>query len=393
MTTMTMKRIDTASVLSKVSDMRDYVASCLGKQPEKRSRDYVFFFSPFRDDGRNPSFCVYQDHIYDYGSGERYDAISFTMKYFNLPFKEACAQIAGDSIEYGLSSNTSSRFNMDDMPVIPEYEGVRTDYIKRATSDIEHVRGYLESRAIDVDVAKSIGCGSIVEHRTYNTSDGDIIYFEYRRLTMPHITWSKDPDGGYRKYWYFKCRFVPDSVKVVGSTLKDMSDRKGIDYVKLDISLRTGKHIREITDKEAHEAVFHKWSSEGRSAIFNSVPMYKMEDGLIKPIALPYVLVTESETCTMNAMGEGYLSVAAQPLRDFNYNVLFSGVRTVFYVMDNDEAGADRARKWAIEKLPNKVRVIKPPEGFKDLNDLAVAGELSHFLDKQGIEKIVTRIS
>lgn len=53
----------------------------------------VKFFSPFREE-KNPSFAVYPDgKWFDFGLGEGGDAISFAMKYWNLPFKEAVEKL------------------------------------------------------------------------------------------------------------------------------------------------------------------------------------------------------------------------------------------------------------------------------------------------------------
>lgn len=88
--------LDAKDIKSRV-DCRDLARQLLG-EPEKTTRAYSYYFSPFRDDGTTPSLTVYSNQFKDHGgSGESWDCFAFVQKYLDIDFYEALRYLAGNT--------------------------------------------------------------------------------------------------------------------------------------------------------------------------------------------------------------------------------------------------------------------------------------------------------
>ena len=75
-------------------DLRDVVRACWGDPHRHRAR-YDVYASRWRDDGKNPSFTVYDTHFKDYGGdGTSGDVFAFLMLELRCDFKTALAWLA-----------------------------------------------------------------------------------------------------------------------------------------------------------------------------------------------------------------------------------------------------------------------------------------------------------
>ena len=71
----------------------------LQKHGEKleAANGYHKLWSPFRDDGRKPGCVVWEDHFYDFGAGEHYDAIRYIREKLGKTFWEVLDLLADDA--------------------------------------------------------------------------------------------------------------------------------------------------------------------------------------------------------------------------------------------------------------------------------------------------------
>ena len=58
---------------------------------------YHKLWSPFRDDGRKPGCVVWEDHFYDFGAGEHYDAVRYVQEKLGKSFWDALDHLADEA--------------------------------------------------------------------------------------------------------------------------------------------------------------------------------------------------------------------------------------------------------------------------------------------------------
>lgn len=89
-------------------DLRDVVERDLGEPARRSSRDHRYR-CPFHNEQKGTSLAVYADHWHCYGKcNTGGDVISWTMRFHNLSFKEACERLGGGAFPATSASGAAS---------------------------------------------------------------------------------------------------------------------------------------------------------------------------------------------------------------------------------------------------------------------------------------------
>lgn len=116
-----MAKYDTDQIKSRY-DLRDVVERDLGPPARRGTRDNRYA-CPFHNEQKGHSLAVYADHWHCYGKcSTGGDVITWTMRFHNLTFAEACQRLTGEA---PAASRPASR--PVDLARRPEPSGVTTD--------------------------------------------------------------------------------------------------------------------------------------------------------------------------------------------------------------------------------------------------------------------------
>jgi len=151
-------------------DLRDVVRACWGEPHRHRAR-YDVYASRWRDDGKRPSFTVYDTHFKDYGGdGTGGDVFAFLMLELRCDFKSALAWLADYLGERPTITTPTRRPHITtahDEPPPPAWQQAATKALQRAQrylwsgrADARRVLHYLrEERGLTDATIKAAGYG------------------------------------------------------------------------------------------------------------------------------------------------------------------------------------------------------------------------------------------
>lgn len=169
------------------------------------------------------------------------------------------------------------------------------------------------------------------------------------------------------------------------------------DQIRRDLCKRKGVQSWELGNEAILECMFgpkYKIKYGSQAKVFNVNLLFQMDENnailrdeknrpILKPI--PYIMIVEAEICAMSLTDAGFPAIAVKDIRNSNLPWLLSKTKHLFMVADNDGgAGAERAN--SIIEVAGKGKKLIPPGGFKDANDLAVAGELIGFMSRHFVD-------
>lgn len=216
----------------------------------------------------------------------------------------------------------------------------------------------------------------------YKYADGTREYFEARRYTIPYL---------YGK-WPRIAQTRLDDVYCRGAIA--LMNQNIIDKIKEDYFRKKG--VEPTIDDLVSLMFGPKYKREGQGAyIFNVNRMLAlnngeivMENGFPRTRRLDFVLVNEAEISAMTAEAAGRISIAAQYRSSVPWSQLFRNVTVPIIVADNDGGtGMSKAAQLA-EAIGNpRVRIITPPDPYKDINEMP-APSLEKFFSDNRIPKV-----
>lgn len=365
-------------------DMRSLVSGDLGK-PFGTNKNPMWFKSPFRID-RRPSLAVYTDHAYDYAdtSQGRIDHIDYIQKRFTMTFREAVEYLKGLT---GLSNSSTIEHQKPTDRQHEQPRKISQEQIDFYRKSLNIVMPYLESRAIPYSVAAENSIGGEVYKRQRLLQDHRLLEFECRRVAIPYIVGNT----------ILSLEFRIDDLSV-DEYLTANPD--AIDLVRVDLSEIQQVSPEEISREECLTVMFGPRYYRPKNIhphVFglNAITTPK-DNGKFTLRKLPWGIISEGamDAASVHAVGFraalGYKATSYIDIRN-----LMHRVRLKYVVMHNDpdkqrpdgtwfNPGRDHAYRL-VEQLTGgmsdaTVQIIRVPAGFKDLNDMAKAGQLKDFL-------------
>jgi|GEM_PF-2179673 len=233
---------------------------------------------------------------------------------------------------------------------------------------------YFEGRSVSESVARQKMLGATMDYsNAYTFEDGTKQYFTCKRYIIPHLR------GGEVRNWNARRDDIDATERL------DMVDSKLIDRIMDDmIKQSKGKlTTRDIGQAEVTKALFgdkYKQAWGGKTTVFNGDVL--VSDGKLAQVS--YVLISEGEICTLSLETLGFRAVASKVNHVVDLKQAFSQVTMPMIIAQNDGPGVAYAQQ--MRDHLGRGRIITPPSGFKDANDVAVAGQALNWLAGYGIE-------
>jgi hypothetical protein len=153
--------------------------------------------------------------------------------------------------------------------------------------------------------------------------------------------------------------------------------------------------VEHITDGNILDEVYgvkYTQVKNPRASIFNMQRCVRIAHWKFTPRKLGHIFITEGELDALALESAGYPAVCAKVQNGIDFRRIFYDVSHVYIIADRDPDKQDRNGEWYNPGMDNARRmrsaldrrygtsIILPPEGFKDSNDVAVAGELGRWL-------------
>jgi len=344
-------------------------------QQGKKSGKWVMFHCPFHDD-RERSF-----------------AVNVNTQRFSCFANCQGSESSGDIIDYvrlrtgkGYVDAAKSIDCLEPSPVKrykrPNTKALSMSNVLRAKARREPIIDYCKSRHVYENVVDSMMVGREMQHKN-NISTQYVV--------IPNI---------------FGCNIR--SVKLRRDDLYckqalQMLDQQKICRARKFIATKTKRPEERVADKELIDEIFgprfKQWRGS-RDAVFNIELLVKQVNGGYEFAKHDYVIVVEGEFDCMSMLSEGYptVSIKQSALRP-GIEEAFQNVRYVYIIQDNDESkirsdgttfnpGEENAKN--IFNALGRGTIIVPPHGYKDANDLIVAGEIGDFMSLYGIQPLLT---
>jgi len=332
--------------------LRDYVESMLGA-PYKRNRNFNTHLC-FDHDENTPSLQIFEDRFKCFGCGVSGDIFDFIQAHQKVDLKAAIEMLQG-----------SQPIQQREHRTVQPKRAYDQTWLKQralaATNNFEVALPYMESRAVAASVALNSWVGATEYKNTVHLWNGESFTFKCQRFTLPN-------------------RFQ-GNVRNIIARLDEDSCWAQIGNYQQEIALIREHHRRKTKKELSAFDVLHlmfgaKYHYTGSMEIYNQDILYR--NGVLRP--LTYMLVTEGKQIDVMALlTAGFPAVGTPWKRGLPIRESFKEIRTVYYISDNDNAGRVRA-EWFVKEL-GRGEIIHPPSGFKDADEVAIAGELEAWLN------------
>lgn len=371
-----MPSLDTINLKSRF-DLREFILRDTGQEPAVTTRSMIKIFSPIRPKERTPSFAVWPDHYFDFGTNDYGDIIEYVQQTRDVSFTEACRYLSGDDLPV----------ERREKPIKYKKEVVERsvqplDSLQRYVRQLPKVMTYLLERGISENIITRNVLGGEKFVNTYVGIDGKRIKMEYYRVMLPQIFNNEVYARNFRR----------DELSCDNALSEHTFDVE--DYVRRDLELRNGS---EPSDGEIRDALFGPrfWKPKGtRDFVFgiDQIFDYEKNDSPYY-MRLPYVLIDEGEFNALSLQSIGIRCVQCKALKSLNLKHILRHVDVVYIPVHNDpdkvdnrgrvyNAGRNYADMMAdvLERNRTRVRFIYMPDGYNDVNDLHMDGRLANFL-------------
>ena len=327
----------------------------------RRSGTHLVGLCPFHQD-EHPSLVVYPGtrSFYCFGCGASGDVIDYVRRADGLSFVDALerlgshrdgrASLAGQAVRPSNPLNRggsdpdrgaafSERLSLDDRMILTAACGVYHEILLHTPKALR----YLEERGIGMPVVQRCQVGF---------SDGRSLrrYLQSRRLSLRRAT-----EMGL--FWPKHGRGETMAGRIVVPEL-----RAGQCIWMLGRAMPTG---RQALDSEA------RLVRDDRQPKYRGLSLPKPVLGYERVRGRPRVFVTEGAFDYLTGVSWGLPMCALLGTQVRAHRLAFlERARRVLIVFDNDEPGREAASELA-GRLGPRARVVRLPEGAKDLNDLA----------------------
>jgi hypothetical protein len=145
-------------------DLRNLTELAYG--PGRKSGKCVLYRSPFRPNDDSPSFAVYENGFYDFGTGEHGGIINWVMREYGLDEQQAVEFLGGNQAGAALAQRPAYNSPAPSEPPSAQWQEIASAALASAqrhlwnTTQGERVLGYLHDvRGLDDDTIKRYGLG------------------------------------------------------------------------------------------------------------------------------------------------------------------------------------------------------------------------------------------
>lgn len=402
-------------------DIVDVVAAYLPLTQKGNSKNY-FAVCPFHTGDNEPSFNVRKDlQFYKcYACGAHGDLIQFIQHKEGIDWYEALKKAADMAYVTGVPASgtlikTSEKAKQEkpELPKKPDFEWKRLQY------QIDHsakAHEYFASRGIAPELVNAMGIGPDTYASNANWN-GVYETLEGHKYHFPKVPYYNMP------YTVFT-RLIAQNARrddVAAQRILDVYDKDILEVIKIDMWERNIKSVearrergeaatfkweseKDITPKEMMDKIFgprfRQWVDAPGPYIYGLENLLALENGTLRMLSpktddTSYILITEGEICRLSAMSAvrdsdgnwtgGYRAAGFKwsnlPEKYQNWMVRALSVFTVVLIIEDRKGGAEFSLPLhdAIKSV-TYARILRPPEGCNDLNDIIMQGKLPQFL-------------
>lgn len=362
------KKVDVRELKSRF-DLREF-AKTQGLTPERNSRHMFLTYSPFREE-RTPSFAVYSDHYFDYGSYQGGDIINLVMGLHDFSFREAVEYLGGDDFTQ-IRHNRPINHRKDKREKRTKFPVER---LARYESRLDLVLPYMQQRGFTPETLTKWHIGGQRVNSSYRFTDGLTFRFQYNRVMIPYLLSNQVYGMNFRR----DDLSIEQELKRCDISLED---------IRFDIAERKGQALADVSNEAAMIAAFgpRYWKPTGTKDFIwgfdqlveetETGPYYKRCN---------YVLVMEGELNAMMLNQVGLRAISVKALRSINIVNALRFCTLVYGLKDNDKDQYDPETRKTFNPGLNYVeslcklwpegncncRWITIPEEFKDPVEMA----------------------
>jgi hypothetical protein len=324
--------------------------------------------------------------------GESLSVIDFFMKENGWSLPEAINNLAGDDLQ--IAPKKEKKEPAIIRPTSNFYEAA-IEFHKQ----FDQAMQYFHNRSVTDKIGRIhlLGQHEKVVTLPYVDTNNNPHWIEHLRYVIPWI----------RNNIVVSLNMRRDDLWVASEVAKGGNFAEMFDRLKLDFIKKTGLQESDpaFTKKLAEALLGPKYFRRGSTKyIFNSSRIVRIHEDNKgwDPLPLPYCLITEGEVDSMSLESSGYPAIAAKNIKGMPFERILSLIPQVFVIqdIDKDMQRADgsivnpgvmyaEATAGEINKRIQRAKIIKPPDGFKDANEVVVAGEVKNWLEQIGISPIL----
>jgi hypothetical protein len=365
----------------------DFVLQHQGLQIEKveRTANGVKIRSPFRSE-RTPSFHVTPQYFKDFGDPNcKGDIIKFVQMLTGKGFKDALEYLGG----------TEQLEKAKPPPIAPDKPkelSVTMNDVFEHEQNLAQILPYLESRGISKSVCQHMRVGAKQITRKYIMANGKTIWFKCWQIAMPYVFENRLLSIKYRR----DDTSARAALRAAFPLVKDP-----VQYMKLDLSAKNNDEDPDsFSDEQVFSSVFGiKFRKYGPASIYNAnLLVGETPDGWRYPRHTAVIASPEGkEIDVLSLLTAGFPAVGVNPGTKADVARTFQNVRVALIPRDNEpDQKSKTTGEWInpgmaygqalfdiLGSHQDRARYIDPPDGFKDLNDLAKVNKLTDFLTRK----------
>jgi hypothetical protein len=318
-----------------------------------------------------------------YGAcNEKGDIFDFLMKYHGVSLIEAYQILTGETP----AERENRAPKLEPIEDRPNKEATMEDVIEYHSHRAETVSYFKGKRSIHEASIQRYMLGTQMEYWwPYKFSEEELVWFQGRRYSIPYFSGRNVRQINKRR----------DDERGHFEILSKGEPLMG--RIRCDIAAKHPKKFptpEAVTEKEMlYYCLGPKYHKDGIFPVFNINRLYELDDegNLVicddRPCLrrIGTLLVNEAEACTIAAEQSGYYAVSAKWEINVNYTGLFSHVTNTLIVAQNDEAGEQYARNMKAAIQRPGVRIIRPLEGYKDVNEMLIGGVIHRWAERYRI--------
>lgn len=356
-------------------DMLVYVENDLG-EPDQRKYESAVWKCPITGE-RTPSFVVHSDHFKCFGAcGHGGDIFRYVQLRTGCDFNEALALVA-------------QGVNLEAPPVVH-----KTEPKPRKVLQLKDIEGFellrervvpylVDARKLAPDVLETNHIGAMESTHNYITGNGTPHAFRCNYVALPYVFGDRVLSINFRRDETSADAFL--ATKQPGI----------LDAIRLDMAEKQQCSPIEITDMQVRQAMFGRHYNKptwAQAAVYGCDEICELRGGCLHYPEISAAGFAEGEISKLAAQSLGYLCLGAKASKKLDLRRCTQNIRNKYIFVEND--GRYNAKgHWEHPGLlhamnlydqlggeANGARLVRLPEGFKDLNDLLILGELEYFL-------------
>lgn len=341
--------------------------------------------SPFRNE-KTPSFHVTPEYFKDFGNAKcKGDIFTFVQMLLGCDFKGAIEYLTGEE-------QTAKAKPRPAVAAAPKPLPFSLTDVLKWEENLHHVMPYLASRGITTKAAQYMKVGAELVNKKYITLNGTTHWLKCWRIVMPYTFGNR----------LLSVKFRRDDTSAITALKAEFPKVKDpIEYLKLDLSGKNNDADPDsFTEEDVLYAVFGlKFKKRGPASVYNADMLcHETPDGWVYPKHTAMIASPEGkEIDVLSLLSAGFPSVGINPGTKTSIRRVFQNVRIAMIPRDNEKDQKNKLTgDWVnpgleygqdlhevLGSLQYRASFIDPPDGFKDLNDLAKVGKLTEFLTRK----------